>query len=1038
MLKRYVTKQSMFFCLCIYAFLFVFVTNNANAVQPVIKRTSSSVSAGYNHSSAVTTDGEVWMWGSNYSGQLGIGTSESYSYTPFKVQIDSVIDIATSMASVDNNHSVALKSDGTVWTWGYNNEGQLGTGECCSGAANHFTPVQVSDISNIEAIDAGNGHSIALESNGTVWTWGKNEAGQLGNGSSGTNLSSAYHMLNFSDVTAIAAGGNHNLALKSDGSVWAWGDNSRAQLGDNTITNRSTPVQVLDSNATGYLEDIIAIAAGSTHSMALKSDGTVWVWGENSQGQAGQGSTGTTYFYTPIQVMGIDGIGYLGDIEAIAAGEGHNIALTSEGNVVAWGSNADGQLGDNSYTNRYYPVLVYDLTDVQSIDAGNSHNIVVKTDSSVWAWGKNTSGQLGDSSTSGKENPIQVYGPTNGYLSLGKYLPQDITMTEDTVKNICFSMTDAEGGTFSVSANSDGNPPVETFYFISNQGSGLTITVTLSANESIDITLRLTPALNQYGTDEVNIVITGDPAGVLSEQSSINVRNASDAPSIQFDNQWTVMDSGVTVDLKDIWIENSTHAYAVGYTDVIIEFVNDEWESVSHGYSGNFFSVWGTAADDVYVSSGSTPYYYNGMSWNNDSGMGSQTVHAIWGPDPATIYMVGDLGEIVSKIGTWNTMTSNTSQNLYGLSGNDSGRMFAVGSSGTIIQNSTGVWSAMSSTTANDLHGVWANDRRAYAVGVNGKILKYASGTWTAMNSGTSNDLYDIWGSSAQNLYAVGQDGIILHYDGNGWTEINSPTTDTLYAIDGLSENRLMAVGQNGTVVQYAPINQTTPVNATSEPIVLTINESDSDDLTVSVSWSNADLLTTSSFQIEDTEGIEYFYNQSSEVQALNLLITPITGVSGESVITITVTDPLGLTAVETFTFVSQQGPVVFQVKQNIGTGSEHSLAIRNDGQLLTWGRNERGELGLGTYGSGNEKSIPTQVDHTGRFIAVAGGQIENGTHSIALKSNGTVWTWGNNNFGQIGNASSGTNRYTPYEVENISNIVQVAAGNEHCLALNG
>ena len=1035
MFSKNTSKQCIFLLINLFIYVFILGLTSAIASKPLINRSSSQVSAGYNHSAVVTTDGEVWMWGSNYSGQLGIGSGESYSYTPFKVQIQDVTNISTSMSTVDNAHTVALKSDGTVWTWGYNYEGQLGTGECCSAGADHYTPVQVPGLTNIVAIDSGNAHNIALESNGTVWTWGKNDAGQLGNGSSGSNLSSPYHITNFDDVIAIAAGGNHSLALKSDGTVWAWGDNSRAQLGDNTISNQSTPVQVLNNSATGYIEDIIAIDAGSTSSIALKNDGSVWAWGENSHGQAGQGSTSPTYLYTPTKVKGIDGSGYLDNIEAIAAGETHNIALASDGSVVTWGSNSYGQLGDVTNFNHYHPFLLMSFTDVQSIATGASHNIVIKKDSSVWSWGKGTNGQLGENQNFNRDYPVQVFGPTNGFLILGKYLPQTINMTEDVIKDIYFSMTDAEGGSFTISVSSNGSPPVESFYLLSSQASGNTITVSLSANESIDITLRLTPALNQYGTDEVNIIVSGDPNGVLTEESSINVIQSSDSPVLEIKTQWNILYSGVEGDLKDLWVDNSTHAFAVGYSSVVIEYENNNWNSINQNYSGNFYSVCGYSGNAINVSFGSTIIWYNGITWSDTNNTGSQTVHAMWGDAP--LYAVGESGEIVKNDPFWEVMTSNTSQDLYGIFGNSLNEIYAVGTSGTIMINTSGSWGSMASNTSDDLHGIWANDTYAFAVGLNGTIMKYYSNSWSSMTSGTSNDLYGIWGTSEENLYAVGQNGIILKYDGTEWTEMNSPVTDTLYAVDGASEDCVFAVGENGTILKYGPENHKIPMNATSDPIVLTINEIDPEYLSVTVAWSNTELLTDSCFQIDDTIGSQYYYLQSSEIQNLNLLITPLTGFSGQSVITITVTDSFGLTSVESFLFEAERGPVVFQNYQNISTGNEHSLAIRNDGQLLTWGRNERGELGLGTYGSGNEKEIPVQVDHTGRFIAVAGGLIDSGAHSIGLKSDGTVWTWGNNSYGQIGNATSGSNRYTPYEVENLSNIVQIAAGNEHCLALN-
>jgi hypothetical protein len=384
---------------------------------------------------------------------------------------------------------------------------------------------------------------MALALDGTVWVWGSNESGQIGNGTNTGNAQVPYQVTNLSDVEFIAAGGNHCLVLKSDGTVWGWGDNSRGQLGDNTITNHYAPIQVKGHSNVGYLDDIIAIAAGTTHSLALKNDGTVWVWGENSTGQGGQGSTATDYYETPIQVKGQNGISYLTNISSISAGESHNIALSYNGNVFAWGSNGAGQLGDFSNSSFYYPVITYQLTDVRSIDSGNFHNLVIKSDGSVWSWGQNTNGVLGDNSTNDSNIPIRVLGSQNGFLELGKYLPQTITMMEDTITYVRFSLFDKEGANLILSTDSDGFPPIEIFSFISDQTSGTSISVTLAANESIDITLQMIPAKNQYGTDAVKIIVSGDAEGAITETSSISILNSADAPIIGLDNQWTPMDN---------------------------------------------------------------------------------------------------------------------------------------------------------------------------------------------------------------------------------------------------------------------------------------------------------------------------------------------------------------------------------------------------------------------------------------------------------------------------------------------------------------
>ncbi|MDD2913397.1 MAG: hypothetical protein PHS29_02030, partial [Candidatus Pacebacteria bacterium] len=162
-------------------------------------------------------------------------------------------------------------------------------------------------------------------------------------------------------ITKIAAGRYHSLALKSDGTVYAWGGGDYGQLGDGSNNSRLTPIQVKGVGGVGYLTDVIEIAGGTSHSLALKSDGTVFAWGNNTFCQQGNGTT--TNWPTPVQVKGVGGVGYLTDIESIMGGLYHSLALKSDGTVYAWGGNSFGELGDGTTTSRCTPVQVKDVVE---------------------------------------------------------------------------------------------------------------------------------------------------------------------------------------------------------------------------------------------------------------------------------------------------------------------------------------------------------------------------------------------------------------------------------------------------------------------------------------------------------------------------------------------------------------------------------------------------------------------------------------------------------------------------------------------------
>jgi len=252
-------------------------------------------------------------------------------------------------------------------------------------------------------IAAGGAHTVALKSDATLWAWGDNYFGELGDGSA-INRYSPVQVGDARDWVSIAAGGEyHTVALKSDGTLWAWGCNNNGELGDGTTTWRNSPVQVGDA------KDWVSIAAGHFHTMGLKSGGTLWAWGDNSFGQLGDGTT--TQKNSPVQV------GDARDWVSIAAGRSHTVGLKSDGTIWAWGSNYFGQLGDGTTTQRNSPVQVGDDKDWVSIAAGMYHTLALKSDETLWAWGDDTFGQLGDGTTNVFRNfPAQV-GITNDWAS---------------------------------------------------------------------------------------------------------------------------------------------------------------------------------------------------------------------------------------------------------------------------------------------------------------------------------------------------------------------------------------------------------------------------------------------------------------------------------------------------------------------------------------------------------------------------------------------------------------------------------------------
>jgi alpha-tubulin suppressor-like RCC1 family protein len=329
--------------------------NRSTPVQVTGLTGITQVSAGGLHSLALRPDGTVWAWGNNFAGQLGNGTTTSSS-TP--VQVAGLTGIT--QVSAGGLHSLALRADGTVWAWGDD-----GTG------SDPLTPVQVAGLTGVTKISAGDRFSLALRADGTVWAWGINQAGQLGNGTT-AGSPVPVHVTGLSQVTSISAGFDASLATRTGGitaitSVWTWGGNSKGQLGDGTFTNHLTPEQV-----TGISTPFIAsISAGYQFAVVLGTDGSAWGWGADESGQLDTAPAGNPVT-RPVKMTGT-GSG----ITQLAAGYDHVLALESDGTVLAWGDNSAGELGDGSTASATGPVHVTGLADVSQVSAGGRFSLAV-------------------------------------------------------------------------------------------------------------------------------------------------------------------------------------------------------------------------------------------------------------------------------------------------------------------------------------------------------------------------------------------------------------------------------------------------------------------------------------------------------------------------------------------------------------------------------------------------------------------------------------------------------------------------------------
>lgn len=339
------------------------------------------LSASWSHSLLVHADGTVWSWGMNDSGELGDGT---YELRVAPERVEGLTDVVSVSAGL--SYSLALRRDGTVWAWGRMYPGEIRNEEL----PRYALPMRVEGLTDVVQIATGYYFCLALRADGTVWSWGSNSSDELGAGLEWYQLryrGTPAPVVNLTDVVAIAAGLDHGLALRRDGTVWAWGRNITGELGGGVFNMYSVPLQ------TEGLTDVVSIAASVQSSAAIRRDGTMWAWGASHNPVQGM---------QPWQVQGLT------DVVDVVMSNSHILAIRADGSVWSWGYNFFGQLGDGTQLTRLVPAEVPGLKHVIAVAGGQDHSVALRRDGTVWGWGASNGGLLGLEGSSNVLTPTRL------------------------------------------------------------------------------------------------------------------------------------------------------------------------------------------------------------------------------------------------------------------------------------------------------------------------------------------------------------------------------------------------------------------------------------------------------------------------------------------------------------------------------------------------------------------------------------------------------------------------------------------------------
>jgi alpha-tubulin suppressor-like RCC1 family protein len=882
------------------------------------------------------------------------------------VPVDSTSNTIVSQATFGDRFGTFIRNDGALWSWGSTSFGQI--------------PITFPLIpglvykNNWSQIAGGNVHTAALQSNGTLWTCGYNASGQLGL-SDAANRSSFVQVGTDSNWSKVSLGNLYTTSIKTDNTLWVWGNNSFGQLGLSDLTNRSTPVQV------GTLSDWSQISNGVYHSAAIKTDNTLWVWGNNSFGQLGLSNI--TNRFSPVQV------GALSNWAQVACGYFSTAAVKVDGTLWTWGSNSFGQLGLSNLTSRSSPVQMGALSNWSQIGFGNGSMFAIKTDSTLWSWGNNSFGQLGTNTTtrSNVVSPVQI-GSLSDWSKIGIGVGVNRHSAALNSSNQLYVWGNNSFGQLGISDLTHRSSPVR-IGALSNWTSIVLNGVTSFALDSNSLLwswgaatyLGYTGVISpiQIGSTEVSYNWKQTSGGGFNGGGHvINIKYDGTLWSCGYNTQGqlglsdtTNRSNPVQVGLLSNWNQSSCSLHtAVIKTDGTLW----AWGRNDVGQLGQSDTT--NRSSPVQIG---TESYWSKVSCLERATIVIKTDGTLWG---CGYNLVGNLGlndtvnrSSLVQIGTLSNWNQIAGGGLYITALKTDGTLWAWGynSAGQLgLSNTTNRSSPVQVGTESYWSKIASGQGHSIAINSLGQLYSWGSNNWGQLGlSDTTDRSSPIQVGTLSNWNQVACSYVhtsAIKTDGTLWT---------------WGRNSLGQLGTSFNTNSSSPIQVGTQSNWTS----------------ISTGYHFTQALNS------DNVLWNFGYNQS--------------GALGNNTFNVNFVTPTRLTFSSVATNWSK-----------ITSGLNHTLAIKTDNTLWSWGNNSFGQLGLSDV---THRSSIVQIGLANNWAQIACGQV----HSVAINSQGFLYSWGNNSYAQLGQPAIpiSINVSTPIQVGSLSNYSNVFCTNFTTLA---